>query len=176
LLEDGQVSASVKQRHRVAIAALNALVVVLLTAFGAQANVVLPDVIGDAMVLQRDRAVSVWGMAAPGEAVTVRFGAQTKRATADASGKWRVTLDPVRASATPATMTITGQNTIVLKDILVGEVWLVAGQSNMQLTLAETANGAAAIAAADHPLIRLFNVSRQVAFKHAPPPLATWQA
>jgi sialate O-acetylesterase len=150
--------------------------VVLLTAAGVQAHVVLPDVIGDGLVLQRDRAVPVWGMAAPGEAVTVRFGAQTKRATADASGKWRVTLDPMRASATPATMTITGQNTIALKNILVGEVWLVAGQSNMQLTLAETANGAAAVAAAEHPLIRLFNVSRQVAFKHALPPLATWQA
>src|SRR5260370_31236855 len=73
-------------------------------------------------------------------------------------------------------MLIAGKNTIELKDILVGEVWLVAGQSNMQRLLGETANGEAAIAAADHPLIRLFNVSRQVAFKHAPPPLGLWQA
>ncbi len=175
-LEDGHVQASVTQKQRVAITLLIALAVVLLPAAGARANVVLPDVISDAMVLQRDRAVPIWGLAAPGEEVSVRFGAQTKRATADASGKWRVTLAPMHASATPATITITGQNTIALKNILVGEVWLVAGQSNMQLTLAETANGAATIAAADHPLIRLFNVSRQVAFKHAPPPLATWQA
>jgi sialate O-acetylesterase len=63
-----------------------------------------------------------------------------------------------------------------LKDVLVGEVWLVAGQSNMQFTLAETREAAEAIAAAGHPLIRLFNVSRQVAFKHKPPPLAIWKA
>src|SRR2546422_7372193 len=63
-----------------------------------------------------------------------------------------------------------------MKNIRVGEVWLLAGQSNMQRLLSETANGEAAIAAADHPLIRLFNISRQVAFKHQPPPLATWQA
>jgi sialate O-acetylesterase len=81
----------------------------------------------------------------------------------------------MRASAAPGTMTISGKNTIELKDILVGEVWLVAGQSNMQRLLSETANGDAAIAAANHPLIRLFNVSRQVAFKHAPLPLASWQ-
>jgi sialate O-acetylesterase len=82
----------------------------------------------------------------------------------------------MRANATPASMTISGRNTIELKNILIGEVWLVAGQSNMQRLLSETANGDAAIAAADHPLIHLFNVSRQVAFKHAPPPLARWLA
>jgi sialate O-acetylesterase len=73
-------------------------------------------------------------------------------------------------------MIVSGKNTVELKDILIGEVWLVAGQSNMQRLLSETANGDNAIAAANHPLIRLFNVSRQVAFKHASPPLATWQA
>src|SRR5437763_11399144 len=73
-------------------------------------------------------------------------------------------------------MIMTGKNTIELKNILVGEVWLFAGQSNMQRLLSETANGEAAIAAADHPTIRLFNVSRQVAFRHAKPPLAKWQA
>src|SRR5215475_9824141 len=82
----------------------------------------------------------------------------------------------MHARATPATMLIEGKNKIELKDILVGEVWLVAGQSNMQRLLSETANGEAAIAAANHPLIRLFNISRQVAFKHAPPPLAIWQS
>jgi sialate O-acetylesterase len=108
--------------------------------------------------------------------VTVRFAGQSKQTTASADGKWLVKLDPVAANANPATMIISGKNTIELTNILVGEVWLVAGQSNMQRLLSETANGEAAIAAADHPRIRLFNVSRQVAFKHAPPPLAKWQA
>src|SRR6185295_1068221 len=81
----------------------------------------------------------------------------------------------LHANATPSMLTIQGKNKIELTDILVGEVWLVAGQSNMQRLLSETANGDAAIAAADHPLIRLFNVSRGVAFKRQTGPLATWQ-
>jgi sialate O-acetylesterase len=142
----------------------------------AQANVVLPDVIGPAMVLQRDRPVPIWGQADAGEVVTVRFAGQLKKTVAGPDGKWLLRLDPLHTNASSATMTISGKNTIELKDILVGEVWLVAGQSNMQRLLSETANGEAAIAAADQPLIRLFNVSRQVAFKHKSPPLAQWQA
>src|SRR5436190_9304171 len=153
-----------------------AAVVLTLSAGVARANVKLPDVLGDSMVLQQKHSVPVWGTADPGEEVTVRFAGQTKRATAGADGRWRVNLDPLRASSTPATLTVTGKNTIELKDILVGEVWLVAGQSNMQRLLSETADGEAATAAANHPLIRLFNVSRQVAFKHAPPPLGLWRA
>jgi sialate O-acetylesterase len=151
------------------------LAILLLIASGVRANVSLPDVISDRMVLQQKQRVPIWGTADPGEAVTVRFAGQSKKTTASADGKWLLKLDPLSANATPATMTISGKNTIEVTNILVGEVWLVAGQSNMQRLLSETANGDAAIAAADHPRIRLFNVSRQVAFKHAPPPLATWQ-
>lgn len=155
---------------------LLAAIMVLVPVIIVRANIVLPDVIGDAMVLQRDRAMPIWGKADPGEVVTVRFAGQTRNATADKDGKWRVNLNRLPSSATPATMIIAGKNTIELKNILVGEVWLVAGQSNMQLLLSETANGDAAIAAADHPLIRLFNVSRQVAFKHKSGPLGIWQS
>jgi sialate O-acetylesterase len=152
------------------------LIVAVLSAAEAQANVSLPDVISEGMVLQQGQAVPFWGKADPGEVVTVRFAGQSKKAIAALDGTWRVKLDPMRANATPATMIVSGKNTIELKNILRGEVWLMAGQSNMQRLLSETANGEAAIAAANHPLIRLFNVSRQVAFKHTPPPLATWQA
>jgi sialate O-acetylesterase len=152
------------------------LIAVLTFAITANANVSLPDVISEGMVLQQRQAVPIWGKADPGEVVTVRFASQTKKATAAIDGAWRVKLDPMSANATPATMIISGKNKIELKNILVGEVWLVAGQSNMQRLLSETANGEAATAAASHPLIRLFNVSRQVGFKHRPPPLATWQA
>jgi sialate O-acetylesterase len=151
-------------------------VALALSAGVARANVKLPDVLGDSMVLQRGRSAPVWGTADPGEEVTVRFAGQTKKTKAGADGRWRVNLDPLRASSTPATLTVSGKNTIELKDILVGEVWLVAGQSNMQRLLSETANGEAATAAANHPLLRLFNVSRAVAFKHASPPLGRWRA
>ena len=142
----------------------------------AHANVTLPDVISSSMVLQRDQPVPIWGHADPGESVTVRFGNQTKTAAADAQGKWIVRLNAMRANPTPSTMIVEGRNRIELKDILVGEVWLVAGQSNMQRLLSETANGEQAIAAANHPLIRLFNVSRHVAFKHASVPLGVWRS
>jgi sialate O-acetylesterase len=148
----------------------------LVSAVSTCANVMLPDVLGDSMVIQRGARVPVWGKADPGEAVAVSFAGQTKKTVAGADGTWRVQLDPLKANATPATLLVKGKNTIELKDILVGEVWLVAGQSNMQFTLAETREAATAIAEASHPLLRLFNVSRQVAFKHKQPPLATWRA
>ena len=152
--------------------------IVSVTAFAAIvcANVSLPDIISDGMVLQQNQKVPIWGRADAGETITVRFGGQSKNTTAGSDGEWFIKLDPMKANTTPTTMTISGRNTIELRNILVGEVWLVAGQSNMQRLLSETDNGDAAIAAADHPLIRLFNVSRQVAFKHAPPPLGRWQA
>jgi sialate O-acetylesterase len=142
----------------------------------ARADVTLPDVLASGMVLQRDRAVPIWGVAAPGEAVTVRFAGQAKRATAGADGRWRVNLNPLKANATPAVLTVAGRNTLELKDVLVGEVWLVSGQSNMQWRVFESTGGEAAVAAANYPTIRLFNVSREVGFKRKPPPLATWQA
>ena len=151
------------------------LAVLLTTATSVRANVSLPDVISDGMVVQQKQKVPIWGRADPGEPITVRFAGQSKKTIASPDGNWIVKLDPMIANATPASMIVSGNNTIELKNILVGEVWLVAGQSNMQRLLSETADGEAAIAAADHPLIRLFNVSRQVAFKHRSPPLATWQ-
>ena len=140
------------------------------------AKVLLPDVVSSGMVLQQGQKVPIWGEADPGEEIMITFAGQKKRTVADKIGTWLVRLNPLHANSTPATMSIEGHNKIELTDILVGEVWLVAGQSNMQRLLSETANGDAAIAAANYPTLRLFNVSRQVAFKHAPPPLATWQA
>ena len=103
------------------------LIVAALSAAGANANVSLPDVISEAMVLQQGQAVPIWGKADPGEVVTVRFAGQSKKAIAAMDGTWRVKLNPMRANATPATMIISGRNNIELKDILVGEVWLVSG-------------------------------------------------
>ncbi len=140
----------------------------------AKADVHLPDVIGSSMVLQQKQTVPIWGTAEPGETVTVAFAGQKKTVVAGPDGKWRVDLGKLSASFKPQTMTITGKNKIELKDILVGEVWLVAGQSNMQWRLPESAGGEAATAAANHPNIRLFNVSREVAFKKRVGKLGDW--
>ncbi|HEX3100704.1 MAG TPA: sialate O-acetylesterase, partial [Pyrinomonadaceae bacterium] len=152
------------------------LVTMSLFGFSAaiRADVHLPDVIGSSMVLQQTQKVPIWGTADAGEKVTVTFGKKSRSVVADASGKWRVDLDPMTATFEPQTMTISGKNTIELKDILVGEVWLVAGQSNMQRLLRETANGDAVQAAATHPNIRLFNASREVAFKKKQGRLGEW--
>ena len=91
---------------------VTAVVVALLCFNASYAKITLPDVIGDAMVLQRDSAVPIWGQADPREVITVRFGKQVKKATADSNGRWRVNLDPLRANASPETMTISGSNTI----------------------------------------------------------------
>jgi len=141
-----------------------------------RADVRLPDIIGSSMVLQQKQTVPIWGTAEPGEAVTVTFGAQKKTVIAGTDGKWRVDLGKFSANFTPQTMTIAGKNAIELRDILVGEVWLVAGQSNMQRLLRETANGDSVQAAASHPNIRLFNASREVAFKKKQGKLGEWAA
>jgi sialate O-acetylesterase len=140
------------------------------------ADVRLPDVIGSSMVLQQKQVVPIWGTADVGEAVTVVFARHKKTVVAGSDGKWRVDLAKLTASFTPQTMTIAGKNTIELKDILVGEVWLVSGQSNMQRRLSETENGEAVQTAANYPSIRLFNASREVAFKRRVGKLGEWAA
>ncbi len=159
------------------IRSLNAAILLITLAAAAeflQAEVKLPDVISDSMVLQRDREVPIWGFADPGEKVTVEFAGQTKIATAATDGKWRVQLGPMRADDTGRAMVVSGKNRITLHGVLVGEVWLVAGQSNMQLTLPETANGDSVVAAANEAEVRLFNVNRKVAFQHEPGALGVW--
>jgi DUF1680 family protein len=104
-----------------------------------KADVVLPKVLGSHMVLQRRQPVPVWGRATPGETVTVSFGDQRKTARVAADGRWSVQLDPMEASAQPRRMVIAGRDSVVLADVLVGEVWLCSGQSNMEFTMMKSA-------------------------------------
>lgn len=106
----------------------------------AAADVKLPPVLSSHMVLQRDAVVPIWGTAAPGEKVTVKFRDQTKTATADDKGKWAVKLDALKAGG-PDTLTVSGANTLALEDVLVGEVWVGSGQSNMAGSVAGYAKG-----------------------------------
>ncbi len=117
----------------------------------------------DNAVLQRDKPVPVWGVASAGEKVSVSFADQTKVATADADGRWSVTLDPLPANAEPAAMTITGENTITLSNILVGEVWIASGQSNMGWPVRLTYDAAIDIAGSTNPLIREIKLDQNVA-------------
>jgi sialate O-acetylesterase len=111
------------------ISILSTFVVVLFPAI-TQADVKLPPIISDHMVLQRDVSAPIWGEASPGEKVSVSIAGQTKTTTAEPNGKWTVKLDPLSASE-GLTLTVKGTNTIEVQDVLVGEVWLGSGQSNM---------------------------------------------
>jgi sialate O-acetylesterase len=133
----------------------------------AVAEVRLPAVIGDEMVLQRDSRIRVWGWADPGEAVAIAFQGDSVKTKADRSGHWSASLGPYPAGG-PYEMSIVGKNSLRLRDILVGDVWLASGQSNMELPLGayfglHVDNADREIAAASFPRIRLLAVEHKTA-------------
>jgi sialate O-acetylesterase len=138
-----------------------AFVFSLTLAPSTRADVKLSAIFGDHMVLQRAAKVPLWGTAHAGEQVKVTAAGQAQTATADAMGKWRVELAPLDAKES-IEITIAGNNTVVLRDVLVGEVWLCSGQSNMVFPLARVSNSAEALKTADRPRMRLFKVGRAV--------------
>jgi sialate O-acetylesterase len=147
----------------------------------ATAAVRLPAIISDHMVLQRGADVPVWGWADPGEKVTVRIGSQSKSVRTGAEGRWKVTLNLKEKSATPATLLVKGEkNEIKVDDVLVGEVWLASGQSNMEKPLGEkqgqkpTFNYEMELAAANYPDIRFFKVKRKKARQPLEDVEGTW--
>jgi sialate O-acetylesterase len=118
----------------------------------------LPAVINANMVLQRDMQVPIWGWGDAGEKITVSFAGQSKSATVGKNGKWMLKLDKLEANAKPSNLTVKGNNEIKLGNILVGEVWICSGQSNMEWKVAQCANAKEEIAMANHSAIRLFDV------------------
>lgn len=138
---------------------------VLLIAFVdiAAAEVRLPGMFSDSMVLQRDIKLPIWGWATPGEEVTVELAGQKATAKANKDGRWRVTLAPMKADNQAHEMTVRGQNKIVIKDVLVGEVWLCSGQSNMAFSVQYGHDAAAEIAAANYPRLRRYYTRRMPA-------------
>lgn len=134
--------------------------IVLLGCQFSRAAVRLPFVFTHHMVLQRDATAPVWGTAEPGEVVEVRFGDQTKQATAGDDGRWRVDLDPL-SLGDPRELRVRGDRSnqpVVVRDVLVGDVWICSGQSNMEWPIRATANADLDILAADRPNIRLLRV------------------
>jgi len=135
------------------------------------ASVQLPALISDHMVLQQGVPVRIWGTADPGEAVTVQFQGQTITGKAAENGKWALWLKPLSAAG-PLEMTV---NTLSIKDVLVGEVWVGSGQSNMEFALNQAFNHDEEIARADYPLIHVFLVKRIVADRPADDVSGAWQ-
>jgi len=120
----------------------------------------------DHMVLQREQAVQVWGLANAGEEITIEFAGQKKTAKADADGAWLVKLDPMPAAMEGRELVVrsaAGKQTLNLADVVVGDVWLCSGQSNMIFPMGKVENAKEEMASADHPAIRFFNVKQQFA-------------
>ena len=139
---------------------LVSLLVVSSRAPQAQADVKLPNFISSHMVLQRDHPLPIWGWADPGEEVTVKLDEATATGKTDAHGNWKVVLPAVTADGKAHRMTVSGKNKIELDDILVGEVWISCGQSNMEFYLAGSIGGKKVVTAADCPQIRLLHEER----------------
>lgn len=122
----------------------------------------LPEIFRDHMVLQRDARVCIWGRGTPGEPVTISFAGQSATATADARGQWRAYLAPMPASAEPRSLVIRGRDTREVRDVLVGDVWLAGGQSNMGSKMREYLETVAPEVSRAHlPLLRYFTVDKR---------------
>lgn len=146
----------------------------LLLTPNARAEVALPSIFSDHMVLQRGEAVPVWGFANPGEAVTVTIGEQSESAIADDQGHWRVDFASMDAGG-PLTITVKGMNTLTIKDVLVGEVWLCSGQSNMEWPVVNSTNAETEAREANWPMIRMYTAKRTLSAEPQRDVAGSWQ-
>jgi sialate O-acetylesterase len=151
-----------------------ALAIGLLVAMGAQADVRLPGLFSDHMVVQRGRPIPVWGWGTPGQSISVSLAGARGQAFVGPDSTWRLELAPLSAGG-PHQLVVEGDGRVVVDDVLVGEVWVGSGQSNMQWTVSAADNSEAEIAAADHPGIRLFHVPRTTAAQRQTDVDAAWQ-
>lgn len=138
------------------------------------AAVVMPDVFSDNMILQRDRAIPVWGQGKDGTEVTVTFAGKTLKTKAK-EGRWAVTLPAMKANSKPGSMTVSSSDGFkkTITNIVIGDVWLASGQSNMTMGLGAAKGGKEAIAKSENPMLRLFQVDRKLE-KQDPPLGTTW--
>ena len=146
------------------LTALSAILI-FLTLFASSANgeIRLPGFFSNHMVFQQEMKIPVWGWGDAGEEIKVTFGDESQTITVAEDGTWKVEFDSRKATKTPTSLIVAGSNKIELKDILIGEVWLCSGQSNMEWSVRASANAKAEIAAAKHPLIRHMKVPRRPA-------------
>jgi sialate O-acetylesterase len=140
----------------------------------ALADVKLPAIISDNMVLQQESPDGIWGWAEPGENVTVKFAGKSAEAAADDKGKWEVKLEGLTAGMN-GDLTVAGKNTLTVKNVLVGEVWIASGQSNMEFPLARAKDAPEEIKAANFPQIRMFTVQRAAKTEPADDLTGKWE-
>ena len=143
-------------------ARLASAICIIVCSLNCWADPVLPTLFSDHMVLQQGRKIHVWGKGDPGEKVTVSLAGQSSRAVSDERGNWSIHLPPLSAGG-PFTLRVNGKKEIVIKDVLLGEVWIASGQSNMAYSLEGAEGGTEEAAKANFPQIRFFTVPRRIA-------------
>ena len=143
----------------------HSIIVVILSAVFVQAETKLPSILGSHMVLQQGEKCPIWGWDNSDNVVTVEFAGQKHTAKVDDGGRWEVHLDPMKANAKGQILTIRGSSKLELTDVLVGEVWLCSGQSNMEWRVVQSANSKEEIANANHPLIRHIKIPHKLSPK-----------
>jgi sialate O-acetylesterase len=144
-------------RTKVSIIIISILFILNGVGFG---DIRLPRIFGDKMVMQRDMALPVWGWADANESITVTLADNTVQTTANSKGEWKVKMPPMKAGG-PFELTVKGKNSVRLTDILIGEVWICSGQSNMEWYLISVKNSQQEVAEANYPQIRIFKVNKQ---------------
>jgi sialate O-acetylesterase len=137
------------------------VLILLMTTISVFSNVKLPGVLTSNMVLQRNKDIKIWGWANPGEKVSVSFNKEAITVKADKTGKWALVLPPMKEGG-PFTMFIKGKNAITLDNILIGDIWVCSGQSNMEWIVRNTNNSAQEIANANYPKIRLLTIPKNL--------------
>jgi len=140
-----------------------------------RAEPLLPHLFSDHMVIQRDTEIRIWGWADAGEKISVSLAANSSQVTADSAGHWKVMLPGMRAGG-PFTLLVQGKKTVVFRDVMLGEVWVASGQSNMTYALSGATGGEKEVSHATYPGIRFFTVPREIAIVPQPDTLpATWE-
>lgn len=134
----------------------------------------LPAIFSDHMVLQREMPIPIWGKDQPNQEIMARMNGQESKTRADGQGHWKLTL-PAQKAGGPFQLTISGSSEVNFNDVMVGEVWICSGQSNMEWSVARSKDASQEIAQADHPKIRLFTVEHQIAFQPAADVEGKWQ-
>ena len=147
----------------------------LLSCYTVKADIKLPNLVGDHMVLQRNKPITIWGYANPKEKIEIEFLRSKINTVTNSDGKWRVTIPATKAGG-PYIMTLKGENEIQLKDILIGDVWICSGQSNMEFQLSFAMNADKEISNANYPKIRLYTVEKKIILQPTDDTKGSWVA
>lgn len=139
----------------------------------SQAAIKLPNLVGNNMVLQRDKPIKLWGYGKTGEKIQISFVGKNAKTTVKANGKWQVTLPKMQAGG-PFEMILQGENKIILSNILIGDVWICSGQSNMEFNLQDVLNSDYEVKHANYPQIRLYSIDKQISLTQKDDSKGNW--